>query len=86
MLPYVLILSVWVIKDQLKKGLLILGMSIIMIKRMLPKFLYSSRAPAGWRGEACPTPKPKKIIGEKWSYFPDLYKMAKVQEDWIENG
>ena len=31
------------------------------------------------------TPKPKNVV-EKWSYFRELYQMAKVLEDRIENG
>ena len=31
------------------------------------------------------SPKPKKIVVEKWCYFPEPYKMIKVQEDQVEN-
>ena len=41
--------------------------------------------PQGGEGGSFP-PKPKKIVVEKWCYFPELYKMTKVREDGIENG
>ena len=33
-----------------------------------------------------PPAKPKKNVVEKWCYFPELYKMTKVQEDGIKMG
>ena len=33
-----------------------------------------------------PRPKPKKLVVEKWCYFPELYKITKVREDGIEKG
>ena len=37
-------------------------------------------------GRAPPPPETEKIVGEKWCYFRELYKMTKVQEDGIEKG
>ena len=40
--------------------------------------------PQGGRGEY--PPETKKIVVEKWCYFPELYKTTKIQEDGIEKG
>ena len=37
------------------------------------------------RGEAGKLLPQTEKIGEKWYYFPELYKNTKVQEDRIEN-
>ena len=37
-------------------------------------------------GEASPSPKPKRIVGEKWHYFQEVYKMTNAQGDAIEKG
>ena len=44
-----------------------------------------SWAPAGGKG-GNPPPETEKIVVEKWCYFPELYKMTEVREEWIENG
>ena len=51
-------------------------------KREKLKYFIREGAPRG--GEA-PPPETEKIVVEKWCYFPELYKMTKVQEDRIEN-
>ena len=38
--------------------------------------------PAGGKGED--PPETENIVVEKWCYFPEVYKMKKVQEDGIE--
>ena len=37
-------------------------------------------------GGSSPPPETERIVVEKSCYFPELYKMAKVREDEIENG
>ena len=48
-------------------------------------FYHYPGAHGGGKGEYSP-PQQKKIVVEKWSYFPEVYKMTKVQEDGIEKG
>ena len=42
-------------------------------------------ARGGGEGELPPT-ETEKIVGEKWCYFPELYKITEVREEGIENG
>ena len=48
-------------------------------------YIYYRGAPAAGRGEDPPPPQTAKIVVEEWCPFPELYKMTKVLEDWIEN-
>ena len=41
--------------------------------------------PQGRRGGGNPPPETEKIVVKKWCYFPELYKMAEVREEGIEN-
>ena len=47
--------------------------------------IYYSGAPAAGGGGELP-PETERIVVEEWCDFPELYKMTKVREDWIENG
>ena len=40
----------------------------------------------GGKGGKLPSPETEKIVVEKWSYFPELCKMAELREELIENG
>ena len=42
---------------------------------------YTSMFARRGEGGSSPLPKPKKIVGEKWCYFPELYKMTEVREE-----
>ena len=44
----------------------------------------TSWAPAGERGKL-PPPETEKIVVEILCYFPDLYNITQVREEWIEN-
>ena len=37
-------------------------------------------------GGSFPPPETEKIVVERLCYFPELYKMRNVLENWIENG
>ena len=54
-------------------------------RQMRYELVTQAGTPAGGGGTSA-TPKPKKIVVEKWCYFPELYKMTKVREEGIENG
>ena len=42
--------------------------------------------PQGGVGKLPPPRNRKKIVVDKWCYFPELYKMTEVLEEGIENG
>ena len=60
----------------------------VEVKRLFREQLLSTVPARRWgrKGETSPPPQAEKIVGEKWCYFPELYKMTKVREDEIENG
>ena len=45
--------------------------------------IYQGR-PQGGGGSPPPPAETEKLVGEKWCYFPELYKMTNVLEDLIK--
>ena len=71
---------------QYRAGLVIDRLVLPIIVKRIRCINHSQYRGAG-RGkvEYPPTPKAKNCC-RKWCYFPELYKITKVEEDGIEKG
>ena len=81
------ILHLYKLNRELGPKVLMVGkmVSYFVLHFLICYFILLMGARRG-EGESFPPPRNRKIVVEKWCYFPELYKMTEVREEWIENG